>query len=353
MRILILTPTALPSITGNAVTAERWRQSLQRKGIDVKVLATQGLDASDLLSPLQLFRPDLIHVHHAFRGGNLLLDPRIRTLSARIPLVVSPGGTDINLDIERDDRRETVSKIFTLARTIIVQSPETSKQIAALFPDLRKRIALVLKSFFWLGQEPCDPRTIAGCQLGEILFFLPAGIRPVKGPLECLTAFEKIHEARPLVRILFAGPALDLAYAAEFERRLRRCRSFAGWVPSINPRAMRSAYETSDIVLNASFSEGLSNALLEAIAAGRPVLASDIPGNRWPVLGRDGDLAAGCLYRKNDPEDFLRQALRLVDDERLGQALAQACRARSAQWPTPQMEADGLIEIYRAAAMIS
>ena len=31
-RVLILTPTALPDITGNAVTVERWRQGLIRAG---------------------------------------------------------------------------------------------------------------------------------------------------------------------------------------------------------------------------------------------------------------------------------------------------------------------------------
>ena len=38
MHILILTPTTLPSITGNAITAERWRRSLQGKGIGVTVM---------------------------------------------------------------------------------------------------------------------------------------------------------------------------------------------------------------------------------------------------------------------------------------------------------------------------
>ncbi len=45
MRVLILTPTALPFVTGNAITAERWRRSLSKKGIGVEVLATQGIHA--------------------------------------------------------------------------------------------------------------------------------------------------------------------------------------------------------------------------------------------------------------------------------------------------------------------
>ena len=37
-RLLILTPTALPVVTGNAMTAERWRRSLVGMGLDVRVL---------------------------------------------------------------------------------------------------------------------------------------------------------------------------------------------------------------------------------------------------------------------------------------------------------------------------
>jgi hypothetical protein len=36
-RILILTPTALPSITGNAMTVERWRRGLQGRDWDIEI----------------------------------------------------------------------------------------------------------------------------------------------------------------------------------------------------------------------------------------------------------------------------------------------------------------------------
>lgn len=49
MRLLILTPTALPSITGNAITTERWRMSLQKKEVDVEVLATPEIEADGLI----------------------------------------------------------------------------------------------------------------------------------------------------------------------------------------------------------------------------------------------------------------------------------------------------------------
>lgn len=109
---------------------------------------------------------------------------------------------------------------------------------------------------------------------------------------------------------------------------------------------MRSAYESADVALNTSFAEGLSNAILEAIAAGRPILASDIPGNRGPVRGLNGDRPAGLLFDPRNAEHFVGQALRLIDDPEERIALVRSGRARAAKWPTPEDEADGLIRAY-------
>ena len=74
-RLLILTPSALPAVTGNAMTAERWRRSLVGMGLDVRVLDTEGLDAGGLKREIDRFKPDLLHVHNAYRAGGLLLHP--------------------------------------------------------------------------------------------------------------------------------------------------------------------------------------------------------------------------------------------------------------------------------------
>jgi glycosyltransferase involved in cell wall biosynthesis len=276
MRILILTPTAFPSVTGNAMTVERWRRSLSERDCSVQVYATEDGRVSELLERLDLFQPDILHVHHAFRAGSLLSDSRLAPRIRDLPVVVSPGGTDINLDVEKDDRREIIAAAFRRARLILIQSEEMATRLLELLPDLHDRITEVPKGLSWLGDEPYDLRSIMGCRPGNILFFLPAGIRPVKGNLECLSAMEDIYRLRPTVRILFAGPALDPDYAARFEKRIRGLSRFARWVPSIPPQAMRSAYAGADVVLNTSFAEGLPNALLEAIASGKPVLASNL-----------------------------------------------------------------------------
>jgi glycosyltransferase involved in cell wall biosynthesis len=349
VRILILTPTAFPSTTGNAMTVERWRRSLVKQGHAVWVSATADLDVSALEQQVFRSQPDLIHVHHAFRTGQLLFEPSIESAINGRALVVSPGGTDIHFDTKTDSGRKIITRIFERARAIIAQSEEMTQRILECSPGHQDKIVMVPKSICWMGEGEFNLREAADCGPEDILFFFPAGVRPVKGNLEALLLLERVFGHRPSIRAVFAGSVLDKDYAARFEQEVGRLRPFARWLPPIPPQAMRSAYQGADVVLNGSFSEGLSNVLLEAKAAGKPILASNIAANQSPVLGDQGDLPAGLLYDFHSSEDFLRQALRLVDDRGLREKLGQAGMAQSTRLPGPEEEARGLIRVYEKA----
>lgn len=348
-RLLILTPSALPTVTGNAMTAERWRRSLVGMGLDVRVLDTEGLDADGLKREIDRFKPDLLHVHNAYRAGGLLLHPALADCRGRLPLVVSPSGTDLNIESKVDPGKERVSRVLSPAEAIIVQSEEGRERLQEIVPDRMDRVYLVPKSFVWLGEERVDLRASCGFSSGDVVFFMPAGIRPVKGNLECLLGFERIHALRSQAKVVFAGPPLDEAYAERFCREAERLRVFARWIPPIHPAAMRAAYGSVDVILNGSASEGLSNVLIEGRAAGKPLLAPDIPGNRWPVLGDPGDAPMGLLFGPSDRADFIEKALRLIDDATRRRELGEAGAAYSRRMPGPCEEARALVAVYEAA----
>ena len=112
---------------------------------------------------------------------------------------------------------------------------------------------------------------------------------------------------------------------------------------------MRAAYGSVEVILNGSASEGLSNVLIEGRAAGKPLLVSDIPGNRWPVLGDPGDSTMGLLFGPSDRADFIEKALRLIDDATLRQKLGEAGAAYSQRMPGPGDEARALVAVYETA----
>jgi glycosyltransferase involved in cell wall biosynthesis len=348
-KLLILTPTALPAVTGNAMTAERWRRSLVGMGLDVRVFATEGCGAGDLARDIARFRPDVVHVHNAYRAGGLLPQTALKKTWESLPLVVSPSGTDMNIESRRHAGREIVRTVLDRADAIIVQSEEGRARLREVVPECMARVFFAPKSFVWLGEEAQDLRAACGFGADCVLFFMPAGIRPVKGNLECLLGFETVHGLRPRARIVFSGPPLDGKYEARFRKETERLRGIACWIPPITPAAMRSAYESADVILNGSFSEGLSNVLIEGKAAGRPLLASDIPGNRWPVLGDAGDAPMGLLFDPSSQADFTEKALRLIDGETLRRTLGEAGAAYARRMPGPCDEARALVAVYEKA----
>ena len=72
--------------------------------------------------------------------------------------------------------------------------------------------------------------------------------------------------------------------------------------------------------------EGLPNSILEAMVAGVPVVATDIPGNRDLVISHE----TGYLVPVGDRAAFARQTLQLLEDESLRKEMGNAAKRRVA-----------------------
>jgi glycosyltransferase involved in cell wall biosynthesis len=94
----------------------------------------------------------------------------------------------------------------------------------------------------------------------------------------------------------------------------------------------------------ASAYEGQSNAIMEAMAAGLPVVASDIPGNRDLVIPGE----TGFLVRVGDKGAFARKMQTLLNDPVLAARLGAAGRDRMLQNFSVQQMIDRHAELYRS-----
>ena len=81
----------------------------------------------------------------------------------------------------------------------------------------------------------------------------------------------------------------------------------------------------ADVYVAPAPDAGLSLALLEAMAAGKPICASDIPDHRHFLAGGE----CGLLARREDPDSLAEGVLRLFKDDSAAQRLGQAARERA------------------------
>jgi glycosyltransferase involved in cell wall biosynthesis len=140
-----------------------------------------------------------------------------------------------------------------------------------------------------------------------------------------------------------AGGVIEADYAAELQAVVKGY-PFASWLGEIAFERMSSLYDAAHVVLNCSLTEGgMANSLLEGMAHGRPVLASDIEGNR--ALVRDGE--NGFLFRGE--RDFLAKAELLLSDKGMRKRMGLAGRQLVSKYCSPSVEAERYLSLYYSA----
>ena len=98
----------------------------------------------------------------------------------------------------------------------------------------------------------------------------------------------------------------------------------------------------SDIFVLPSRAEGMSNALLEAMASGLPCIATHVPGNRALIQ----DEKNGLLVMPDSPDKLAKAIERIVRDEQLRTSLGHAARVSIEKGYALDMVADRYIELY-------
>jgi glycosyltransferase involved in cell wall biosynthesis len=336
-RVGMLTPFAFPSVRGNAITVERIAGALRRRGIEVRLWDASATPEPVIEREVEAFRPALVHAFHAFRVGPLALRLARR---GEIPLVVTLTGTDANHDLFDPARASAVRRVLEGAASLVVFHESIAERVGAALPDLRGRFVVIPQSVA-LGSEPFDLAAHWALPAERLLVVFPAGIRSVKNPRLPLEALDPLAARRPELRLLYVGPVLDPAEGEALLRTLRP-RPWARHIGAVPHARMASLLSQADIVLNCSLSEGgMANSVLEALALGRAVVASDIPGNR--SLIEPG--VTGLLFR--DAAGLAAAVDRLAADPGLRARLGAAGRAVVERRYPLSREIDGYMDVYR------
>lgn len=155
------------------------------------------------------------------------------------------------------------------------------------------------------------------------LLFLGRVDETRKGLDVLIAALPEIVSAVPSVRIAIAGPGETEEHLTELAPHLRQRIDVIG---NVSDDARRDLFARSDLYIAPQIGgESFGIVLIEAMASGTPVLASDLPAFRRVTL--DGQ--SGELFRTGDPAALASSAIELLRDPSRRAQLASAGLTRS------------------------
>ncbi|HEX5502672.1 MAG TPA: glycosyltransferase [Thermomicrobiales bacterium] len=297
-------------------------------------------------------RPDLLVAHWVIPNGP---PAALVARATRLPLVVSLHGSDVFLAERKRALARAARAAFRAAAAVTACSPDLAARAVPLGAN-PARTSVIPYGVDPDRFHPADPATRAAVRrdlgLADDERLVLAGGRLVhkKGLDVAVAAFASPALAGANARlVLFGDGDLRPALAAQVARLgLGRRVRFAGRVARDRLPALVGA---ADLFLlpsvhdHAGNVDGLPNTLLEALAAGRPVVASRVAG--VPTVVDDG--VEGLLVPEGDADALAAAAAGLLADPATAARLGRAARARVERELTWPRVAARFVAVYRGA----
>lgn len=168
---------------------------------------------------------------------------------------------------------------------------------------------------------------------------------PLKGYNDLILALPLILKNDPRVRLLIVGGSIYPAYQ-DYKKELQGLIDRLDLTDKVIFTGERddlpALLNTLDIFVLPSWSEGFGRANLEAMAAGRPVVSTNVGG--IPEVVADGE--TGILVPPRDPGDLAEAIIRLAKDENLRKKMGAAGRIRAENFSIQKM-VGGVVELYK------
>lgn len=314
------------------------------EGVKIIRVPEFGRYASAPLCPtapfeLHRLRPDIVHLHFPNPMGDLtyLLQGR------KIPLVVAYHSDIIKQRVFLPAYRPILRLLFKRVRRILVASEEYIAS-SPLLSEFRQKCALIP---YGVDLEAFVPRNAEGTEIesfrrrhGNRLVLFVGALRYYKGLDILLRSMTKVEGC-----LVIAGRGTE----GESLKRMAQQLGIANKVVftgEVSESKLRILFNGTDVFAFPSIDrcEAFGIAQLEAMACGKPVVASDLPTGVRLVNRHE---VTGLLVKPGDPAALSEALSRLLDDPVLRENLGRAARRRVEQEFSADLMASRTLGVYR------
>jgi glycosyltransferase involved in cell wall biosynthesis len=236
-----------------------------------------------------------------------------------LPLIVNFHGYDSSVGYILSQNREKYLRVFDYAQSIVAVSKHMVNALIGLGADKDKIVYAPYgpqDSFFNIQPLYSEPTFVA---VGRFV--------NKKAPYYTMLAFFKVLKMFPDAHLFFAGDG-SLLNACQNIVRYHRCESSIIFLGSVEPCALQKLYERAlgfvqhSITADDGDMEGTPVAVLEASAAGLPVISTEHAGIPDVVIHGQ----TGLLVREHDVDGMAANMIRLLEDRNYAISLGQRGR---------------------------
>lgn len=211
----------------------------------------------------------------------------------------------------------------------VVAASESTRRYHCRYNFVRSARAVVIPNCVDPARfDRCVPEMRAAVRRGwgidedHLCILCVADLVPRKGQIFLIEALAPLRQRFPQIRLVLVGPAKDPAYAAHVAQRAEQLGASKAIVWAGQRHDLPAVYAAADLGVLPSLEETLPLAVLEAMAARLPVVATAAGGT--PECIEHG--TTGLLVPPADPQRLSDALARLVGDETLRRRFAQAGR---------------------------
>jgi len=180
---------------------------------------------------------------------------------------------------------------------------------------------------------------------GQINFGFAARLEELKGPIVLMEAFAATRDHVPDVRLKLAGKGSQLKRVAALARSLS-CADHYDYSGVYNrPEERTSFMHDLDVFVMPSFTEGTPNSIVEAMANGKPIIASAV-GGIPDMIGDD----SGILVPPGDARALAKAMIVLAKNPELRRQMGEAALKRYRILFSPGAVVPLMLETYTRVA---
>lgn len=292
-------------------------KSKQLKERDLRFKGKIGyyLNSFQLRRIFKDFKPDIVNVHFASGYGTLA------RLAGLHPVVLSCYGSDIFAYPNKSSRNRRIlcrnlRYADAVASTSAVMAEEAKKVLSdASFPITVTPFGVETDRFCPADIHVVNDRPV----IGLVKYLEPIYDIPLL--LNAFAILYKESEVKPLLDIYGDGPLLDELEALSRDLGIADSVSFKGVIAN---NELPSVLQEMDVLVNCSKQESFGVTLVEAMACGIPVVATDTVGPKEIV--EDG--VTGIILKDREPKTMAQALKYLLDNPDVREKMGKAGRRR-------------------------